>query len=42
LKALELFEQMWQEGVDPNPVAFAGALIACASVAALRSGQTCS
>jgi pentatricopeptide repeat protein len=42
LKALELFEQMWQEGVDPNPVAFAGALNACASVAALRSGQTCS
>jgi pentatricopeptide repeat protein len=41
-KALELFEQMWQEGADPNPVTFAGALNVCASVAALRSGQTCS
>ncbi|CAK9212162.1 unnamed protein product, partial [Sphagnum troendelagicum] len=34
-KALELFQQMQQEGVQPNSVTFVGVLNACASVLAL-------
>jgi pentatricopeptide repeat protein len=38
-KALELFQQMQQEGVEPNSVTFVGVLNACASVAALEEGR---
>jgi len=38
-KALELFQQMQQEGVKPGPVTFAGILNACASVGALEEGR---
>ncbi len=41
-KALELFEQMQQEGVQPDSVSFVGVLIACASVVALEEGSVCS
>jgi hypothetical protein len=36
---LELYEEMQQEGVDPNPVTFVGVLNACASVAALKKAD---
>ncbi|CAK9193543.1 unnamed protein product [Sphagnum troendelagicum] len=39
LKALELFRQMQQEGVQPNYVTFVGVLNACASVIALEEGR---
>jgi pentatricopeptide repeat protein len=39
LKALELFPQMQQEGMEPNPITFVGLLNACASVAALEKGR---
>jgi pentatricopeptide repeat protein len=35
-KALELFQQMQHEGVQPDPVTFVGVLHACASVLALE------
>ncbi len=38
-RALELFWQMQQEGVEPNCVTFIGVLNACASVAALDKGR---
>jgi pentatricopeptide repeat protein len=38
-KALELFQQMQQEGVRPNSVTFVGVLNACASVIALEEGR---
>jgi pentatricopeptide repeat protein len=38
-RALELFWQMQQEGVEPNFVTFIGVLNACASVAALDKGR---
>ncbi|CAK9855822.1 unnamed protein product [Sphagnum jensenii] len=38
-KALELFQQMQQEGVRPNSVTFVGVLNACASVLALEDGR---
>jgi pentatricopeptide repeat protein len=38
-KALELFRQMQQEGVQPGPVTFVGVLNACASVVALGKGR---
>jgi pentatricopeptide repeat protein len=38
-KALELFRQMQQEGVQPDPVTFVGVLNACASVVALEEGR---
>jgi pentatricopeptide repeat protein len=38
-KALKLFQQMQQEGVEPNSVTFVGVLNACASVAALEEGR---
>jgi pentatricopeptide repeat protein len=38
-KALELFQQMQQEGVQPNSVTFVGVLNACASVLALEDGR---
>jgi pentatricopeptide repeat protein len=37
--ALELFQQMQQEGMRPNTVTFVGALNACASVLALEEGR---
>ncbi len=37
--ALELLQQMQQEGVRPNSVTFVGALNACASVLALEEGR---
>jgi len=36
---LELYEEMQQEGVDPNPVTFVGILNACATVAALKKAD---
>jgi len=39
LKAMELFPQMQQEGMEPNPITFVGLLNACASVAALEKGR---
>ncbi|CAK9213960.1 unnamed protein product [Sphagnum jensenii] len=39
-KALEPFQQMQQEGVQPDPVTFVGVLNACASVAALEEGRS--
>ncbi|CAK9866409.1 unnamed protein product, partial [Sphagnum jensenii] len=38
-KALKLFRQMQQEGVQPNSVTFVGVLNACASVVALEDGR---
>jgi len=38
-KALELFQQMQQEGVQPDSVTFVGVLNACASLAALKDGR---
>ncbi len=38
-KALELFQQMQQEGVQPNTVTFVGVINACASVVALEEGR---
>jgi len=38
-KALEVFQQMRQEGVDPDPITFVGVLNACASIAALEEGR---
>ncbi|CAK9226489.1 unnamed protein product [Sphagnum troendelagicum] len=38
-KALELFQRMQQEGVEPNCFTFVGVLNACASVAALEDGR---
>ncbi len=38
-KALGLFQEMKQEGVDPNSVTFVGVLNACASVLALEEGR---
>jgi pentatricopeptide repeat protein len=38
-KALGLFQEMKQEGVDPNSVTLVGVLIACASVFALEEGR---
>ncbi len=38
-KALEVFWQMQQEGVNPNSVTFVGVLNACASVIALEEGR---
>ncbi len=39
-EALELFQQMQQEGVQPNSVTFVGVLNACASVLALEVGRS--
>ncbi|CAK9875983.1 unnamed protein product [Sphagnum jensenii] len=38
-KALELFQRMQQEGVEPNSFTFVGVLNACASVAELEEGR---
>ncbi|CAK9278386.1 unnamed protein product [Sphagnum jensenii] len=38
-KALELFEKMQQEGVQPDFVTFVGVLNACASILALEEGR---
>jgi pentatricopeptide repeat protein len=38
-EALDLFRQMQQEGVWPNPVTFVGVLNACASIGALEEGR---
>ncbi|CAM6077419.1 unnamed protein product [Sphagnum tenellum] len=38
-KALELFQRLQQEGVEPNSFTFVGVLNACASVAALEEGR---
>jgi pentatricopeptide repeat protein len=38
-KALELFRQMQQEGVQPDSVTFVGVLNACASLVALEEGR---
>ncbi|CAK9861256.1 unnamed protein product, partial [Sphagnum jensenii] len=38
-KALELYEQMQKEGVQPDSVTFVGVLNACASLAALKEGR---
>ncbi len=38
-KALELFQQMQQEDIWPDPVTFVGVLNACASVLALEEGR---
>jgi pentatricopeptide repeat protein len=38
-KSLELFRQMEQKGVEPDPVTFVGVLNACASVSALEEGR---
>ncbi len=38
-KALELFQQMQLDGMQPDPVTFVGMLNACASVAALEEGR---
>jgi pentatricopeptide repeat protein len=39
-KALGLFQEMKQEGVDPNSMTFVGVLNACASVFALEEGRS--
>jgi pentatricopeptide repeat protein len=39
-KALELFHQMEQEGVQPTPVTLVGVLNACASVLAIEEGRS--
>ncbi|CAM6075269.1 unnamed protein product [Sphagnum tenellum] len=38
-KALRLFQQMVQEGMEPDHITFVGVLNACASVAALEEGR---
>jgi pentatricopeptide repeat protein len=38
-KGLDLFRQMQQEGVEPNPVTFVGVLNACAMLGALEEGK---
>ncbi len=38
-KALEVFQQMQREGVEPDAVTFVGVLNACASVGALDEGR---
>ncbi|CAM6003174.1 unnamed protein product [Sphagnum balticum] len=38
-KALDLFHQMQEEGVQPDAVTFAGVLNACASIMALEEGR---
>jgi pentatricopeptide repeat protein len=38
-KALELFQQMQQEGVQPNSVTIVGVLNACASIVGLEEGR---
>ncbi|KAH8964129.1 hypothetical protein BDL97_04G048000 [Sphagnum fallax] len=38
-KALELFQQMQEEGLKPDPVTLGGVLNACASVIALKEGR---
>jgi len=38
-KVLELFQEMQQEGVEPDAITFIGALNACASVATLDGGR---
>ncbi len=38
-KALALAQEMRQDGVEPDPVTFAGVLSACASLGALREGR---
>jgi pentatricopeptide repeat protein len=38
-KALQLFQQMQQEGVQPNTVTFLGLLNACASRVALEEAS---
>jgi len=38
-KALQLFQEMQHEGVEPNLVTFIGVLNACASIAALDEGR---
>ncbi len=38
-KALGLFQQMQQEGVQPNSVTFVGVLKACASMVAIEEGR---
>jgi pentatricopeptide repeat protein len=38
-KALELFEKLQQEGVQPDSVTFVGVLNACASILALEEGR---
>jgi pentatricopeptide repeat protein len=38
-KALDLFQQMQHENVDPNSVTFIGVLNACASVGAIEEGR---
>ncbi|CAM6023970.1 unnamed protein product [Sphagnum balticum] len=38
-KALELFQQMQEEGLKPDPVTLGGVLNACASVIALKAGR---
>jgi pentatricopeptide repeat protein len=39
-KALELFQQMQQEGVWPNSVTFVAVLNACANIVALEAGRS--
>jgi pentatricopeptide repeat protein len=38
-KALELFQQMQQEGVQPDSLSFVGVLKACASMVAIEEGR---
>jgi pentatricopeptide repeat protein len=38
-KALELFEKMQQEGVQPDFYTFVGVLNACANILALEEGR---
>jgi pentatricopeptide repeat protein len=38
-KALELFQQMQQQGVRPNSVTFVGVLKACANVTVIEEGR---
>jgi pentatricopeptide repeat protein len=38
-EALELFQQMQQEGLQPAPVTFVGVLNSCASLIALEEGR---
>jgi pentatricopeptide repeat protein len=38
-KALDLLQQIQQEGVWPNPVTFVGVLNACASIGSLEEGR---
>jgi pentatricopeptide repeat protein len=38
-KALEIYHQMQQEGVEPNVLTFVGVLNACASLITLEKGR---